>query len=96
MGGKSDVSQPNRGYQNRPVRSVCGSQFSTAVETTREYKLFSEKYGFSIVTSSLKYSQSNGFIESMVKNFKKHFEKSVYEDPYLMMLVLRTTPLENG
>ncbi|GBN81182.1 hypothetical protein AVEN_249406-1 [Araneus ventricosus] len=32
----------------------------------------------------------------MVKNFKKHFEKSVVENPYLMMLVLRTTPLENG
>ncbi|GBN95672.1 hypothetical protein AVEN_186107-1 [Araneus ventricosus] len=32
----------------------------------------------------------------MVKNFKKHFEKSVNENPYLMMLVLRTTPLENG
>ncbi|GBN04221.1 hypothetical protein AVEN_117707-1 [Araneus ventricosus] len=32
----------------------------------------------------------------MVKNFKKHFEKSVDEDPYLMILVLRTTPLENG
>ncbi|GBN13932.1 hypothetical protein AVEN_152806-1 [Araneus ventricosus] len=78
------------------VRSDCGSQFSTTVETTREYELFSKKYGFSIVTSSPKYSQSNGFIESMVKNFKKHFEKSVDEDPYLMMLVLRTTPLENG
>ncbi|GBN25617.1 hypothetical protein AVEN_2060-1 [Araneus ventricosus] len=77
-------------------RSDCGSQFSTTVETTREYKLFSKKYGFSIATSSPKYSQSNGFIESMVKNFKKHFEKSVDEDPYLMMLVLRRTPLENG
>ncbi|GBM05605.1 hypothetical protein AVEN_202240-1 [Araneus ventricosus] len=32
----------------------------------------------------------------MVKNFKKHFEKSVDEDAYLMMPVLRTTPLENG
>ncbi|GBM50736.1 hypothetical protein AVEN_144162-1 [Araneus ventricosus] len=32
----------------------------------------------------------------MVKNFKKNFEKSVDEDHYLMMLVLRTTPLENG
>ncbi|GBM17969.1 hypothetical protein AVEN_111112-1 [Araneus ventricosus] len=78
------------------VRCDCGSQFSTTVETTRDYKLFSKKYGFSIVTSSPKYSQSNGFIESMVKNFKKHFKKSVDEDPYLMMLVLRTTPLENG
>ncbi|GBM95167.1 hypothetical protein AVEN_199151-1 [Araneus ventricosus] len=33
---------------------------------------------------------------SMIKNFKKHLEKSVDEDPYLMMLVLRTTPLGNG
>ncbi|GBN74203.1 hypothetical protein AVEN_6404-1 [Araneus ventricosus] len=32
----------------------------------------------------------------MVKNFNKHFEKSVDEDSYLMMLVLRKTPLENG
>ncbi|GBN03705.1 hypothetical protein AVEN_258835-1 [Araneus ventricosus] len=78
------------------VRNDCGSQFSTTVETTREYTLFSKKYDFSVVTSSPKYSQSNEFIESMVKNFKKHFEKSVDEDPYLMMLVLRTTSLENG
>ncbi|GBN17768.1 hypothetical protein AVEN_16285-1 [Araneus ventricosus] len=77
------------------VRSDCGSQFSTTVETTRDYKLFFKKYGFSIVTSSPKYSQRNGFIESMVKNLKTHFEKSVDEYPYLMMLVLRTIPLEN-
>ncbi|GBN79821.1 hypothetical protein AVEN_162547-1 [Araneus ventricosus] len=32
----------------------------------------------------------------MVKNFKKHSGKSVNEYPYLMILVLRTTPLENG
>ncbi|GBM79175.1 hypothetical protein AVEN_209508-1 [Araneus ventricosus] len=54
------------------------------------------KHGFSIVTLSTKYSQTNGFIESMVKNFKKHFEKSIDQYPYLIMLILRTTSLENG
>ncbi|GBM33183.1 hypothetical protein AVEN_83690-1 [Araneus ventricosus] len=90
------IGKIEKSLQATDKRRDCGSQFSTTVETSREYKLFSKKYGFSIVTSSRKYSQSNGFIESMVKNFKKHFEKSVDEDPYLMMLVLRTTPLENG
>ncbi|GBM47539.1 hypothetical protein AVEN_90254-1 [Araneus ventricosus] len=78
------------------VKNDCGSQFSTTIETTRENTLFSKNHNFSIVTSSPKYSHSNEFIESMVKNCKKHFEKSVDEDRYLTMLVLRTTSLENG
>ncbi|GBN11184.1 hypothetical protein AVEN_184736-1 [Araneus ventricosus] len=74
------------------IADLSSQQLSRQLENIHYLK----KYGFSIVTSSPKYSQSNGFIESRVKNFKKHFEKSVDEDPYLMMLVLRTTPSENG
>ncbi|GBM33339.1 Uncharacterized protein K02A2.6 [Araneus ventricosus] len=43
------------------VKSDCRSHFSTSIEITREYKLFFKKYGFSTVTSSPKYSQSNEF-----------------------------------
>lgn len=74
------------------VRSDNGTQFSQSVSSP--YRKFAADYGFSIVTSSPRYPQSNGFIESEVKNFKKHFKKS--KDPYLMLLALRTTPLQCG
>ena len=74
------------------VRSDSGSQFSQKIDS--EYTRFANNYGFQLITSSPKHKQSNGFIESQVKNFKKHFFKS--NDPYQMMLNLRTTPLECG
>lgn len=77
------------------VRSDNGSQFSQRIIDSK-YRKFANQYKFSIVTSSPKHAQSNGFIESMVKNFKLHFKKSENDDLYLMLLALRTTALENG
>lgn len=74
------------------VRSDNGSQFSQTIDSA--YHQFAKNYGFQLVTSSPKYSQSNGFIESEVKNFKKHFKKS--DDPHKMLLALRSTPLQSG
>lgn len=76
------------------VRSDNGTQFSQVIDS--KYFKFAKTYKFSILTSSPKFPQSNGFIESMVKNFKNHFLKSQGEDPYLMLLAIRSTPLENG
>ncbi|XP_031335291.1 uncharacterized protein K02A2.6-like [Photinus pyralis] len=75
------------------VRSDNGTQFSQTTLTS-EYRKFAKRFGFNVITSSPNFAQSNGFIESQVKNFKNHFKKS--EDPYLMLLTLRSTPLENG
>ena len=77
------------------VRSDNGTQFSQRVIDSK-YRKFANKYKFSIITSSPKHAQSNGFIESMVKNFKLHYLKAENDDPYLMLLALRATALENG
>ncbi|XP_054720689.1 uncharacterized protein LOC129230315 [Uloborus diversus] len=77
------------------VRSDNGPQFSHAVIDFK-YRKFANQYKFSIVTSSPKHAQSNGFIESMVKSFKLHFIKAEKDDPYFMLLALRAMALENG
>ncbi|UYV83440.1 K02A2.6-like [Cordylochernes scorpioides] len=70
------------------VRSDNGPQFGL------EFKRFAKEYGFHHITSSPRFTQSNGFIESMVKNIKNHLKKGRY--PYLSLLGYRTAPLENG
>ncbi|UYV70107.1 K02A2.6-like [Cordylochernes scorpioides] len=70
------------------VRSDKGPQFGL------EFKWFAKEYGFHHITSSPRFPQSNGFIESMVKNIKNHLKKE--RDPYLSLLGYRTAPLENG
>ncbi|UYV68016.1 K02A2.6-like [Cordylochernes scorpioides] len=70
------------------VRSDNGPQFGL------EFKKFAKEYGFHHITSSLRFPQSNGFIESMVKNIKIQLKKE--RDPYLSLLGYRTAPLENG
>ncbi|UYV83522.1 K02A2.6-like [Cordylochernes scorpioides] len=70
------------------VRSDNGPQFGL------EFKKFAKEYGFHHITSSPKFPQSNGFIESMVKNIKNQLKKG--RDPYLSLLGYRTAPLENG
>ncbi|UYV82065.1 hypothetical protein LAZ67_21000644 [Cordylochernes scorpioides] len=55
---------------------------------------FAKEYGFHHITSSPRFPQSNGFIESMVKNIKNQLKKG--RDPYLSLLGYRTAPLENG
>ncbi|UYV61221.1 K02A2.6-like, partial [Cordylochernes scorpioides] len=59
-----------------------------------EFKKFAKEYGFHHITSSPRFPQSNGFIESMVKNIKNQLKKG--RDPYLSLLGYRTAPLENG
>ncbi|UYV60692.1 K02A2.6-like, partial [Cordylochernes scorpioides] len=70
------------------VRSDNGPQFGL------EFKKFAKEYGFHHITSSPRFRQSNGFIESMVKNIKNQLKKG--RDPYLSLLGYRTAPLENG
>ncbi|UYV63772.1 K02A2.6-like, partial [Cordylochernes scorpioides] len=87
------------------IQQLCiASQFLLAMEYPKrldqitdhrlEFKKFAKEYGFHHITSSPRFSQSNGFIESMVKNIKNQLKKG--RDPYLSLLGYRTSPLENG
>lgn len=58
-----------------------------------KFKTFSEEYGFEH-TSSPRYPQANGAAERAVKTVKRLLEKNT--DPYMAMLIYRSTPLENG
>ena len=64
---------------------------------SKEFRVFSAKYGFDHVTSSPLYPMSNGFIERTVQTVKKHFIKAKEGgvDPHLAMLCLRTTPIHH-
>ncbi|UYV75445.1 K02A2.6-like [Cordylochernes scorpioides] len=70
------------------VRSDNGPQIGSL------FKGFAQDYGFTHVTSSPRYPQSNGFIEYFVKIVKERIGKS--KDPYLALLAYRATPLANG
>ncbi|UYV66753.1 K02A2.6-like [Cordylochernes scorpioides] len=70
------------------VRSDNGPQFGSL------FKEFAHDNGFTHVTSSPRYPQSNGFIDSFVKIVKERISKS--KDPYLALLAYRATPLANG
>ncbi|XP_011859446.1 PREDICTED: uncharacterized protein K02A2.6-like, partial [Vollenhovia emeryi] len=69
------------------VRSDCGTQFSSA------FKRFANGYDFKHITSSPKFSQSNGAAEAAVKIAKNIIKKC--DDVNLGLLSYRTTPLEN-
>ncbi|XP_018403210.1 PREDICTED: uncharacterized protein K02A2.6-like [Cyphomyrmex costatus] len=71
------------------VRSDCGTQFAS------EFRRFAKEYDFEHITSSPKYSQSNGAAEAAVK-IAKNILKKCKEDVNLGLLAYRTTPLENG
>ncbi|GBM10567.1 hypothetical protein AVEN_122603-1, partial [Araneus ventricosus] len=73
------------------VRSDNGSQFHPV--KTVEFKDFAKSYGFTHISSSPEFSQSNGLIEA-VKTVKARIKKS--RDPYLVLMAYRATPLENG
>ena len=66
-----------------------GPQFAAAT-----FSKFAEEWGFTHLTSSPHYPQSNGEVERTVKTAKDLIIKS--EDPYLAFLSYRSTPLENS
>jgi len=69
------------------VRSDCGTQFSA------KFRNLVKEYDFQHITSSPKYSQSNGEVEAAVKIAKKIVKKC---DDVFILLAYRTTKLENG
>ncbi|UYV65345.1 K02A2.6-like [Cordylochernes scorpioides] len=72
------------------VVSDNGTQFGAA----REFANFARQYGFTHVTSSPRFPQSNGMAEAGVKIAKLILKKN--QDPSLGLLEYRSTPLENG
>ncbi|UYV65618.1 K02A2.6-like [Cordylochernes scorpioides] len=72
------------------VVSDNGTQFGAA----REFENFARQYGFTHVTSSPRFPQSNGMAEAGVKIAKLILKKN--QDPSLGLLEYRSTPLENG
>ncbi|GBM00675.1 Retrovirus-related Pol polyprotein from transposon 17.6 [Araneus ventricosus] len=74
------------------VRSDNGSQFDPV--KTVEFKDFAKRYGFTHISGSPKFSQSNRIIEAAVKTIKARIKKS--RDPCLALMAYRATPLENG
>ena len=70
-----------------------GPQYSS-----EEFRVFSARYGFDHDTSSPLYPRSNGFIEKTVQTVKKLFTKAKESggDPHLVMLCLRTTPIDHN
>ncbi|UYV77512.1 K02A2.6-like [Cordylochernes scorpioides] len=72
------------------VVSDNGTQFGAA----REFANFARQYGFTHVTSSPRFPQSNGMEEAGVKIAKLILKKN--QDPSLGLLEYRSTLLENG
>lgn len=66
-----------------------GPQFAAAT-----FSKFAKEWGFTHLTSSPHYPQSNWEVERAVKTAKSLLNKS--EDPYLALLSYRSTPLYNG
>ena len=66
-----------------------GPQYSS-----REFSKFAETYGFKHTTSSPRFPQSNGEAERGVQTVKNLLKKS--DDPYLALLIYRSTPLPNS
>ncbi len=69
-----------------------GPQYASAT-----FQEFSRSYGFTYVTSSPLYPQSNGLSERTVQTVKGLLQKckETWQDPHLAMLCLRSTPLSH-
>ena len=63
--------------------------------SSKEFRDFARKYNFTCINSSPRYPQSNGLIERMVQTVKQCMTRCAEagDDPYLAMLVYRSTPL---
>ena len=74
------------------VRSGNGPQYDG-----QAFRYFAKKYDFKHITSSPHFPQSNGFIESQVKMIRNTLKKAqqTKTDPYLALLCLRATPIDN-
>ncbi|XP_018374455.1 PREDICTED: uncharacterized protein K02A2.6-like [Trachymyrmex cornetzi] len=70
------------------VRSDNGPQFSS-----QEYKEFARNFGFTSVTNSPRYPQSNGKVEAAVKAVKRILKET---EPTLGLLAYSTSLLETG
>ena len=71
------------------VMTDNGPQFSSEYLTQ-----FATQWGFTHVTSSPRYAQSNGEAERAVRTVKGLLQKG--KDPYLALMAYRATPLANG
>ena len=72
------------------VMSDNGTQYSSG-----EFAKFSAEWGFTHLTSSPKFPQSNGEVERAVETAKSLLRKA-HEDRHLSLLAYRSTPLQNG
>ncbi|KAF2888338.1 hypothetical protein ILUMI_17833 [Ignelater luminosus] len=74
------------------VLTDAGTQFSS-----EKFKDFASNYGFTHITASAKWSQSNGQNESAVKIVKNIFKKCqlTRDDPWLGWMEYRNTPKEH-
>lgn len=71
------------------VRSDNGPQF-----VSEYFQKFSRTWGFSHITSSPRFPQSNGEAERAIRTIKGLLKKS--SDPYLALMAYRDAPLANG
>ena len=69
------------------LRSDNGPQFDSEAMTA-----FASEYEFSHTTSSPRYPQSNGLVKRSIDTIKQLLKKS--DDPFLALLVYRTSPLQ--